>query len=154
MKQKPMAALLPVLLSVLVVSASAVGGGTGSSSRTVVTVAFNKTLKKSIVVDGKGRTVYMFTDDTGGKPTCTVRLDPSCPKIWPPVKSQGRPLAGNGIIASKLGIAKRPDGSTQVTYNRHPLYYYLNDTKPGDVRGQAFYQLWYVLSPKGTPIRR
>ena len=125
-------------------------------------VAFNKTLKKSIVVDGKGRTVYMFTADyVGAPPTCTVQLDPTCPKLWPPVKSAGAPLAGKGIIASKLGTVKRTDGRTQVTYNRHPLYYFSGccgygpgDKKPGDVNGQRLFDAWYVLSPKGAPIRK
>ena len=158
-----MAVLLAVLLlSVFVVSAAAVGGVAAPSAGTVVKVAFNKTLKKSIVVDGKGRTIYMFTFDTGGAPpTCTVQLDPICPKLWPPVRSQGAPRAGKGVIASKLGTVKRTDGGRQVTYNRHPLYYFSGccgyapgDKKPGDVRGQGYFQVWYVLSPKGTPIRK
>jgi predicted lipoprotein with Yx(FWY)xxD motif len=70
--------------------------------------------------------------------------------------------AGKGIIASKLTTVKRSDnGVTQVVYNRHPLYYFSGccgyapgDRKAGDIRGQRFAQLWYVLSPKGTPIRR
>ena len=156
-----MAALLAVLLSALV-SIAAVGGGTVPTSRTVVKTAFNKTLKRSIVVDGNGHTVYMFTRDyVGAPPTCTAQLDPICPKLWPPVKSAGAPLAGKGIIASKLGTVKRTDGRTQVTYNRHPLYYFSGccgygpgDKKPGDVNGQRLFDYWYVLSPKGTPIRK
>jgi len=158
MKRKPIAVLLAVLLlSVLVVLGAAVGGGAAPSAGTVVKVAFSKTLKKSIVVDGKGWTVYMFTADTAGTPTCTAALLPSCPKVWPPLTSQGAPLAGKGIIPSKLGTVKRTDGRTQVTYNRHPLYYFRGpgaDKKPGDARGQNFAHLWYVLSPKGTPIRK
>lgn len=162
MKRKPMAVLLAVLLlSMLVVSSAAVGGGAVPSAGTVVKVAFNKKLKKAIVVDGSGRTVYMFTADTSGTANCTVALDPICPKLWPPVKAQGAPVAGKGIIASKLGTTKRTDGRIQVTYNRHPLYYFSGccgqgpgDRKPGDVRGQGYFQVWYVLSPKGTPIRR
>lgn len=157
-----MAVLLAVLLlSVLVVSGAALGGGAAPSAGTVVKVAFNKTLKKTIVVDGNGRTVYMFTADTGGTANCTVKLDPICPKLWPPVKSAGAPRAGKGIIASKLATTRRSDGVTQVTYNRHPLYYFSGccgagpgDKKPGDVRGQGYFQVWYVLSPKGTPIRK
>ena len=162
MRRKIVAALLAVLSSVLVVSGAAVGGGTAPSAGTVVKVAFNKTLKKSIVVDGKGRTVYMWTTDTGGTSYCTVDYGPPpCSKLWPPVRSQGAPLAGKGVIASKLGTIKRTDGRTQVTYNRHPLYYFSGccgygpgDRKPGDVKGQRFFDVWFVLSPKGTPIRK
>lgn len=153
--------LAALLLSALVVSATAVGGQAALSSRAVVKVAFNKTLKTTIVVDGSGRTLYMFTADDRGTATCTAQLeDPQCPKLWPPLTSQGAPRAGNGINASKLGITKRTDGKLQVTYNRHPLYYWhgglglAGDKRPGDVKGQGFYTSWYVLSPKGTPIRK
>jgi predicted lipoprotein with Yx(FWY)xxD motif len=72
----------------------------------------------------------------------------------------GTPQAGTGIDASKVGATKRSDGRTQITYNRHPLYPFQGgfgfgapDRKPGDVRGQDFFKLFHVLSPKGTPIR-
>lgn len=158
---KPAVGLLVVLVSsALVTSAVAVRLDAAAPSATTIKTAFNKTLKRSIVVDGSGRTVYMFTADTGGTPNCTVKLDPICPKLWPPVKSAGAPLAGKGVVASKLATTTFPGGVTQVTYNRHPLYYfrggsgYFGDKKPGDVKGQGLFRLWYVLSPKGTPIRR
>jgi predicted lipoprotein with Yx(FWY)xxD motif len=157
-----MAVLLAVLLlSVFVISGGVIGGTAAPSPAAVVKVAFNKKLKKSIVVDGSGRTVYMFAADTGGTPNCTVKLDPICPKLWPPVKTVGAPRAGKGISASKLSTTKYPNGVTQVRYNRHPLYYFSGccgqgpgDRRPGDARGQGFFQQWYVLSPKGTPIRK
>jgi predicted lipoprotein with Yx(FWY)xxD motif len=72
----------------------------------------------------------------------------------------GTPRAGAGIDASKLGATERADGRMQITYNRHPLYYFRGgfgygapDRKPGDVQGQGFVQLFHVLSPKRTPIR-
>ena len=152
--------LAALLLSGLVVSATAVGGQTAPSSRAVVKTAFNKTLKKTIVVDGSGRTVYMFTADTGGTATCAA-ADPDCPKVWPAFTSTGKPLAGKGINASLLGTTKGAGGKQQVTYNRHPLYYFhggfdagRGDKKPGDVKGQGFVVSWYVLSPKGTPTRK
>ena len=151
--------LTALLLSGLVVSTTALGGQSASPSRALVKVAYNETLKKSIVVDGSGRTVYMFTNDTSGKATCASE-DPLCPKIWPAFTTSGKPLAGKGINASLLGTTKGAGGKQQVTYNRHPLYYYHGgfgapgaDKKPGDVKGQSFIVSWYVLSPKGTPIR-
>lgn len=71
--------------------------------------------------------------------------------------NQRRTAGRKGIAASKLGTTKYPGGVTQVTYNRHPLYYFRGpgaDKKPGDARGQGFGKLWYVLSTKGTPIRK
>jgi predicted lipoprotein with Yx(FWY)xxD motif len=115
------------------------------------------------VVDGSGRTLYMFTEDTRGVATVCTPQGPygaECPAIWPPLTSQGAALAGKGINASLLGITKRSDGKRQVTYNRHPLYYFhgvvasAGDKKPGDVNGQGFVGEWYVLSPRGTPIRK
>ena len=161
MKRTPLVALLAaLLLSGLAVSTTALGGRTAAVSRAVVKVAFNTKLKKSIVVDGSGRTLYMFAYDTSGKPTCAA-ADPACPAVWPAFTSTGKPLAGKGINARLLGIAKGAGGKPQVTYNHHPLYYFhggsgagAGDKKPSDVRGQAFFGVWYVLSPKGTPIRK
>lgn len=151
-----------LLAGALVAVCTGAAEGSAAPSATVVKVAFNKTLKKSIVVDARGKTLYMFTADTGGTPNCTAALDPTCPKLWPPLRASGQLRAGNGIIASKLTTVRRSDnGVTQVVYNRHPLYYFSGccgyspgDRKPGDIRGHRFLQLWWVLSPKGTPIRK
>lgn len=150
-----------LLVSGLIASATAAGGSTASGP--VVKVAFNKKLKKSIVVDKAGRTLYMFTEDTGGLITaCTVKgpYGAQCPQLWPPLLARGgAAAAGKGIKAALLGVGKRADGKRQVTYNHHPLYYYrgfggaTGDKKPGDASGQGFEGEWYVLSPKGVPIR-
>ena len=156
----PLAAGL--LLSGIVVSSPALGERTAAtSSRAVVKVAYNKTLKKAIVVDASGRTLYMFTEDKGGPVKICTAQGPygrECPTIWPPLTSQVTPQAGKGIDASKLGTTKRVDGKRQATYNGHPLYYFhgepgiVGDKKPGEARGEGFVGEWYVLSPKGTPI--
>jgi predicted lipoprotein with Yx(FWY)xxD motif len=159
-KHKQPALLVLLLVGGLVLSAPAAGGPTTSSATTVIKVAFNATLKKTIVVDGSGRTVYMFMWDTRGKATCTPQLKdhPLCHKVLPPVT--GRPRGGAGIDASKLGTTRRSDGKTQITYNRHPLYYFRGgfgygpgDKKAGDTNGQGFFQLFYAISAKGKPIR-
>jgi predicted lipoprotein with Yx(FWY)xxD motif len=153
--------LLPasLLIGGLTVWATA-GGPTPASSQGFLKVAFNSALEKEIVVDGDGRTVYMFARDTRGIPTCTAQLPghPLCPKVLPPVT--GAPSAGAGIDASKLGATERADGRRQITYNRHPLYYFRGglgfgapDRKPGDINGQGFFEMFHVLSPQGTPIR-
>lgn len=123
----------------------------GASSSAVVKTAFNTKLKKTIVVAGNGKTVYMFTGDTGSTSTCAA-VTPDCPKIWPYLTTAGKPVAGAGISASLLGTTKT-GGKLQVTYNHHPLYYYSGDKKPGDVVGQSALQSWWVLSPKGKPIK-
>jgi predicted lipoprotein with Yx(FWY)xxD motif len=162
-KRSTLITVVVVFLLGGIVAASALGGQAGSSAQTRVKTAYNKTLKKTIVVDGAGRTLYIFTEDVNGKATLCTPQGPwgaECPQIWPPLTSVGAPLSGAGIKASLLGVVNRRDGKRQVTYNRHPLYYFHGDPatppgdrKPGDVRGQGFVGEWYVLSPKGVPIR-
>lgn len=104
-----------------------------------------------ILVDSKGRTAYLFEKDTGPMSTCSG----ACAAEWPPVTTSGKPTAGDGLTASMLGTTKRSDGTTQVTYNGHPLYLFSGDNKPGDTAGQnvdAFGAEWYVLSPAGDKV--
>jgi len=104
-----------------------VGGVAGLPSTAIVKTAFNKKLKKTILVDRAGRTLYMFTSDISGKDTICTPQGPygaECPTIWPPLTSAGAPRAGSGVNASLLAVYTRRDGKRQVTYNRHPLYYF------------------------------
>src|SRR6266511_3657250 len=98
---------------------------------TVVNLGQNDTLG-SFLVDDKGMTLYLFTKDT---PNTTVCYD-KCATAWPPLLTTGNPIAGEGVDAPKLGTTTRKDGTTQVTYNTWPLYYYEKDKEPGDVIGQ------------------
>jgi predicted lipoprotein with Yx(FWY)xxD motif len=105
----------------------------------------------AILVDSKGRTVYLFDKDTGSKSTCFG----ACATEWPPVTTSGKPSAGSGVTESMLGTTKRSDGETQLTYNGHPLYLFEADQKPGDATGQnvdAFGAKWYVLSATGNKV--
>ena len=104
-----------------------------------------------ILVDSKGRTVYLFEKDTGSMSTC---FD-ACASAWPPVTVSGMPSAGAGVMKSMLGTTKRPDGTMQGTYNGHQLYLYQGDSGPGDATGQnvdGFGAEWYVLSPAGNKV--
>jgi predicted lipoprotein with Yx(FWY)xxD motif len=143
----------------LVASASA--GVRSISAVAVVKVAFNKQIKKSILVDARGFTLYMSTQDSTGTPTCYNDATFHCSKSWPPLLTTGAPKAGHGARASLLGTAKRDGGGMQVTYRGYPLYRDAGakqfglkaDKKPGDVNGQGFLGgVWYVLSPSGKPI--
>src|SRR6185437_5133925 len=99
-----------------------------------------------ILVDGKGMTVYLFVADKSTSSTCYT----SCAQFWPPVLTSGAPTAGDGAQASLLGTTARTDGTTEVTYAGHPLYYFLKDKNPGDTTGQGvngFGGLWWVLTP-------
>jgi predicted lipoprotein with Yx(FWY)xxD motif len=115
-----------------------------------VAVATNSKLGQ-ILVDATGRTLYLFVADTGSSSTCTG----SCAQYWPPLLTNGAPQAGTGANASLLSTTKRTDGTTEVTYGGHPLYYVITDHNPGDATGQAvnnFGALWWVVSPTGAAI--
>ena len=101
----------------------------------------------SILVDGKGMTLYLFTKDTPNASNCTGQ----CLVAWPPLL--GRPTAGTGVDDSKLGSFTRADGRTQASYNGWPLYYWQQDTKPGDATGQNVNSVWFVLDRDGKAIK-
>jgi len=101
------------------------------------------------LVDGAGRTVYLFEADNGTSSTCYGQ----CAQIWAPVPAGG-PTSG-GAQAALVGTTTRTDGSSQVTYNGHPLYYFANDKAAGDARGQGINRFgggWYVVDPTGNKI--
>lgn len=102
-----------------------------------------------VLADAQGFTLYMFTKDTKDTSVCYDK----CEVAWPPLLQVGAPTAGAGIDASKLGTTARKDGSTQVTYNGMPLYYYDKDKAAGDVTGQGVGKVWYVVAPDGTTVQ-
>ena len=112
-----------------------------------LTLAMADSSLGSILVDGKGITLYLFTKDTPNASNCTGQ----CLAAWPPLL--GKPTAGKGVDAAKLGSFPRADGSTQASYNGWPLYYWEQDTKPGDVTGQDVNKVWYVLNRDGTAVK-
>lgn len=129
-------------------NANASPSGTTSSG---TTVNVRSTGLGKILVDSRGRTLYLFKKDTGPKSTCSG----ACASAWPPFRTSGTPKAGSGVTASLLGTTTRSDGNDEVTYNGHPLYYYVGDQKAGDTNGQDLNQFgaaWYVLSPAGNQI--
>ena len=125
------------------------------SSNKAPTISTKKLPKLGMVlVNGQGRTLYMFVPDNRKKVTC-VR---SCAAVWPPVKlSKGqKALASGQAKSSLLGSDPNPAGGRVVTYAGWPLYTYVADTSPGTAKGQALNLnggLWYVLAPSGKLIR-
>jgi predicted lipoprotein with Yx(FWY)xxD motif len=103
------------------------------------------------LVDAEGRTLYLFTNDTQNSGTSACSGD--CLAAWPPVVSQGAPVAGTGLDATLLSTITRDDGTIQVTYNGWPLYYYADDAAPGDAMGQGMNSVWFLVSPTGTAIQ-
>ena len=149
-----------VLLAALVVAGCGGGGGgeaTGAPAppRTAsggpATVGVATTSLGKILVDSKGRTIYLFKKDRGTKSACSG----DCASAWPPVRASGRPTVGGGANASLVGTTARADGKPQVTYNGQPLYLYEGDENPGDTNGQGltgFGAPWWVLSAAGNEV--
>ena len=141
------------VLAVLAVAAVALAGLTGIASSATSKPATVKTGTSSlgrIIVDGQSHTLYLFEKDKGAKSACSG----ACAQNWPPLLTKGAPKAGLSAKASLLGTIKRADGTTQVTYNKHPLYTFLGDAgKRGSTKGEglsAFGAKWYVVAAKGT----
>jgi predicted lipoprotein with Yx(FWY)xxD motif len=112
-----------------------------------------KTSLGRIIVNANGRTLYLFEKDKRGKSSCTGQ----CASFWPPLIASGKPLATAGAKASLLGTTKRGDGRLQVTYNHHPLYTFVKDTKKGQTSGEAvdaFGAEWYAVSAAGAKVEK
>jgi predicted lipoprotein with Yx(FWY)xxD motif len=104
-----------------------------------------------VVASNNGRTLYLFEKDTNRRSACYGQ----CAKYWPPLLTQGKPLAHAGVKQLLLGTTRRANGSEQVTYAGHPLYRFIEDLKPGQTKGEGseeFGAEWDALSPAGKQI--
>ena len=123
----------------------------GAASGGAATVDTKAGAAGDYLTDATGRTLYLWVADTSTTSTCAG----SCASAWPPLTTNGAPQAGSGVQASLLGTSVRSDGTTQVTYAGHPLYYFADDTAPGDTMGQGsngFGALWWEVTPAGAAI--
>jgi predicted lipoprotein with Yx(FWY)xxD motif len=102
-----------------------------------------------IVVDGTGKTLYAFTNDTAGESTCYD----ACAASWPPLVVTGDITPGAGLDAEDFGTTTRTDGSKQVTFYGMPLYWYAGDKAAGDTNGQGLNDKWYVVATTGELIK-
>jgi len=126
--------------------AAPASNGSGAASITLA----NSDLGK-ILVNSKGQTLYLFQADKGSVSTCSG----ACASAWPPVTTEGAPIASAGVSSAKLGTTKRSDGTTEVTYNGHPLYTFVGDSSPGETTGEGnegFGAEWDVVSASGNKI--
>ena len=135
-------ALLAAVGAGMAVAATAVHSGT---------VNTGKTKYGTVLVSSNGRTLYHLTAEKRGKIVCTG----ACAKLWPPltIKQGSKPTAGTGVKQAKLGTIKRPDGTTQVTYNGFALYRYGDDSKTGDAKGQDESHVWFTISASGALVK-
>jgi predicted lipoprotein with Yx(FWY)xxD motif len=153
----PVSLLATAAVIPLVTLAVAACGGSGAATAATpttstgapATVGVAKSSLGSILVNSTGHTLYLFRADVGSKSACSG----ACAIAWPPLLATSTPTAGTGLTGSKLGAITRPGGARQVTYNGHPLYLFVQDTKPGQTKGQgvtAFGAAWFALTPSGN----
>jgi predicted lipoprotein with Yx(FWY)xxD motif len=136
------------LAAALAAAVAAASSGSASSGAVVKTAT---TSLGTILVNAKGRTLYMFLKDKTNKSNCSGQ----CATFWPPLLTSGKPTAKGGAKASLLGTTKRAGGKLQVTYKGHPLYTYSLDKKAGQTAGEAvnaFGAHWYAVSPSGAKV--
>ena len=145
-------AALAAVATLALGTVDATEAGAGGTPTGATVTSSSSTLGR-ILVDGRGRTLYLFEKDRLGRSTCTG----PCAAYWPPLLTRGKPTAGFGVRRSLLGVTRRADGSSQVTYAGHPLYRFVQDTRPGQITGQGtqlFGGGWYIVSPSGKKIER
>jgi predicted lipoprotein with Yx(FWY)xxD motif len=149
-------AALTLLVAGIAVVILAVGGGSAktapaSNAPAGSAVGLRGTSLGNTLVDAKGRTLYLFAGDKANVST----LSSAGLAVWPRFVASGPVRGVGGVKATKLGTITSSGGGRQVTYNGHPLYYYVGDSQPGSARGQALNQfgaLWYVLGAGGNAI--
>jgi predicted lipoprotein with Yx(FWY)xxD motif len=138
-------------LTLTVGLSSALASSQAASGGAKVAVASSKLGR--ILVDARGHTLYLFAKDKHGMSSCAGQ----CAGFWPPLITSGKPHAAAGAKASLLGTTKRADGRLQVTYNHHPLYTFVKDTRKGQANGEGinfFGAEWDVLSPAGAKVKK
>jgi predicted lipoprotein with Yx(FWY)xxD motif len=137
--------------AVFVLVTAAVATATPTARSATVTTAH--TGLGRIVVDGRGRSLYLFEKDAHGRSACSG----ACAAYWPPLLTNGKSIAIKGAKPSLLGSIRRADGTRQVSYAGHPLYFFAGDAGRGQTNGEGLKDFgagWYVLAPSGKKIDR
>jgi predicted lipoprotein with Yx(FWY)xxD motif len=143
--------LVVTIFAIVAVIVASSGGAKKTSQRTVAggwSLSLAHTPVGNALVDANGRTLYLFAGD---KPDVS-RLSAAGQAVWPPLRSTTLPAAAGGASAGRVGTIAASD---QITYNGHPLYYYVGDRQAGQAAGQGLNQFgarWYVVSGRGAAI--
>lgn len=140
----PVAGTTPAGIPVTGAKATATPGGPANSLIKVARIqGFGLFL-----TDDAGRTLYAFAKDTNNASSCTG----TCVQNWPPFTAVSAPQVDSPLDAKLVTLITRDDGTMQVSYDGHPLYYYSGDKNLGDVKGHGIGNVWHVLSPRGSPM--
>jgi predicted lipoprotein with Yx(FWY)xxD motif len=144
------------LMLLLLAAGAAIAVGCGETSSAATQTATGTRIKVAdsglgrVLADGSGEALYLFDKETGPKSRCYG----TCAEVWPPVLAKGRPSAGAGAEAGKLGTTRRANGKLQVTYAGHPLYYYVDDS-PGTILCHDVFEFggnWLVVAADGEAV--
>jgi predicted lipoprotein with Yx(FWY)xxD motif len=140
--------LVVIIAAVVAVFVSTSGGSTKKVQPAGSSISLTQTSVGRTLADANGRTLYLFASDKPGVST----LSAAGRAVWPPFTATTRPLATGGAAAGLIGTVS---ATGQVTYNGHPLYYFVGDKSPGELSGQGLNEFgarWYVLSSSGSAI--
>ena len=155
-----MARLTAVAIAVATIAAAAVAAilltrtstpaapSAPAPAATAPSVRVAQTKLGRIIVNGQGRTLYLYMKDRGTKSACSRR----CMQVWPPATVSGAPVAGPGVAAAKLTTTRGAGNGRQLVYNGHPLYTLSADVRPGQINGEGFLGTWFVISAEGKRI--
>lgn len=137
-------------LAIVFVAAFAVTAA-APASPTHAKVMLRSTSLGQVLVDARGRTLYLFEADRSAKSACYRQ----CAAVWPPYLTGASPLAGAGVKQGLLRAAKRSDGRLQVVYGGHPLYLFSGDARAGSVKGEGIEHFgggWYAVNAAGKKL--
>ena len=143
---------IAIIAAFVLVSVAAALTASGAAAP-ATTVATGTSGLGRILVDGRGRTLYLFEKDRRGTSGCAGL----CATYWPPLLTSGKSIASKGARRALLGKIRRADGTHQVTYAGHPLYVFFGDSRSGQTNGEGLTDFgagWYAVSPAGKKIDR
>ena len=132
-------------------SSAPAAGSSASASTTGTVITTHAGSAGAFLTNGSGRAVYLWAKDGMNMSACSG----ACAAAWPPVPATGTLTATGGAKASDLGTITRSDGTKQVTYDGHPLYYFVGDSAAGQTNGQGsdnFGAKWWLVAPSGSEI--
>jgi predicted lipoprotein with Yx(FWY)xxD motif len=139
--------------AMLVATAQAMVSSKSRVRDTGTVVALRKTAIGAILVDSRGRTLYLFEKDRNGVSLCNT----ACTSYWPALTSHGAPRAGKGVHQSLLRLSRAHNGVQQVTYAGHPLYTFVGDKRAGQTTGEGLSNFgagWYALAASGRKVEQ
>jgi predicted lipoprotein with Yx(FWY)xxD motif len=127
---------------------STASGSTASGSTLALKTASGKA--GIWLTNSAGRALYVYTKDKGTTSECYG----ACATAWPPLTTTGKvTISGKYVVPKDLGFTTRSNGTKQVTYGGHPLYYFKGDTGPGQTNGQGVGGVWFLVGPVANVMK-